>query len=145
MNPTINEDDQYIYKTLKRFKLLDIWNNYNDLINTHGQLVRKVECKHKNRTYVIKEAKEEKLDYKRLLIKLIQYEEQGKQRRMVERYIKAAGFNKENTIENYDFTFHAYRHKTKIMELASLSFMDRNENIIFLGPPGVVKIDASNS
>ena len=124
VNPTINEDDQYIYKTLKRLKLVDIWNNYNDLI---------------------KEAKEEKLDYKRFLIKLIQYEEQGKQRRMVERYIKAAGFNKENTIENYDFTFHAYRHKTKIMELASLSFMDRNENIIFLGPPGVVKIDASNS
>lgn len=118
VNPMINAEDQYIYKTLKKFKLVDIRNNFNDLIE---------------------EAEEEKLDYKGFLIKLIQYEEQGKQSRMVERHIKAAGFDKENTIENYDFAFHSYRHKAKITELATLNFMERNENVILIGPPGVGK------
>ena len=118
VNPTINAEDQYIYNTLKKFKLVDIRNNYSDLIQ---------------------EAQEEKLDYKGFLIKLIQYEDQGKQRRMVERHIKSAGFDRKNTIENYDFAFHSFRHMTKIMELATLSFMERNENIILIGPPGVGK------
>jgi DNA replication protein DnaC len=118
VNPMINADDEYIYNTLKKFKMVDIRNNYNDLI---------------------KEAEEEKLDYKSFLIKLIQYEDQGKQKRMVERNIKAAGFDKENTLGNYDFAFHSYRHMAKIMELASLNFMDLNENVLLIGPPGVGK------
>jgi DNA replication protein DnaC len=58
---------------------------------------------------------------------------------MVERHIKAAGFDAENTIENYDFAFHAYRYMAKIKELASLSFLERKENVILIGPPGVGK------
>lgn len=118
VNPTINTEDQYIYNTLKKFKLVDIRNNYLDLIQ---------------------EAQEEKLGYKSFLIKLIQYEEQGKKKRMVEKHIKSAGFGRHNTIENYDFAFHSYRHMSKVMELASLDFMKRNENIILIGPPGVGK------
>lgn len=118
VNPMINMEDQYICNTLKRFKLVDIRNNYSDLIQ---------------------EAQEEKLDYKAFLIKLIQYEEQGKKKRMVERHIKSAGFDRCNTIENYDFAFHSYRYMAKIMELASLNFMNRNENVILIGPPGVGK------
>lgn len=118
VNPVINEEDQYIYKTLKRFKLVDIRDNYKDLIE---------------------EASEEKLDYRQFLIKLLQYEDKGKKERTLERLIKGAGFKCENTIENYDFAFHSYRHKGKIMELASLDFMERSENIILIGPPGVGK------
>lgn len=114
----ITADDQYIYQTLKKFKLVDIRDNYIDLIE---------------------EARKDKLDYKGFLIKLIQYEEHGKQRRMVERHTKAAGFDSDKTFENYDFAFHSYRYKAKIMELASLEFLNRNENVILIGPPGVGK------
>jgi DNA replication protein DnaC len=118
VNHLINVDDQYIYETLKKFKLVDIRNNFNDLIE---------------------EAKRDNLDYKSFLIKLIQYEEEGKKRRMIERYTKTAGFNKDKTIENYDFAFHNNRYKAKIMELSKLEFINRNENVILIGPPGVGK------
>lgn len=118
VNSTINAQDQYIYKTLKKFKLVDIRNNLNDLIE---------------------EAKKEKLDYKSFLIKLIKYEEQGKQKRMIERHTRTAGFDIDKTIENFDFAFHNYKYKAKVMELASLDFIKQNENVILIGPPGVGK------
>ncbi|MEA4901051.1 IS21-like element helper ATPase IstB [Desulfitobacterium sp.] len=118
VNPTINAEDQYIDRTLKKFKLVDIRNNYNDLIE---------------------EAKRDHLDYKSFLIKLIQYEEHGKIKRMVEKNTKSAGFHRNMTLENYDFAFHNYRYKAKIMELASLNFLTQKENVILIGPPGVGK------
>lgn len=118
VNLELNSNDQYIYAMLKKFKLVDIRESYFDLIN---------------------EAKKDQLDYKQFLLLLLQHEEQGKNRRMVARYIKNARFEKENTFDDYDFSFHNYEHMKKIQELSTLSFLERNENVILIGPPGVGK------
>lgn len=43
------------------------------------------------------------------------------------------------TIEAYDFAFASGAPRAQIQELASLSFIERAENIVFLGPSGVGK------
>lgn len=43
------------------------------------------------------------------------------------------------TLEEYDFAFASGAPKTQIQELASLSFVERAENIVLLGPSGVGK------
>lgn len=43
------------------------------------------------------------------------------------------------TIEDYDFAFASGAPRAQIQELAALSFIERAENVIFLGPSGVGK------
>jgi DNA replication protein DnaC len=43
------------------------------------------------------------------------------------------------TLEEYDFAFASGAPKTQIQELAALSFVERAENIVLLGPSGVGK------
>jgi DNA replication protein DnaC len=118
VNLATDKEDQYIYSMLKKFKLVDIRENYFDLIN---------------------EAKRDNLNYKQFLHLLLQHEEQGKKRRMVARYIKNAHFEKEKTLDEYDFSFHNFQHMKKIQELSTLDFIKRKENVILIGPPGVGK------
>lgn len=46
-------------------------------------------------------------------------------------------FNK--TLRDFDFGFQAGINKEKILDLASLRFLDKKENIVFMGSPGVGK------
>lgn len=115
---TINANDEYIKAMLKKFKLIDIKNEYEDLIN---------------------EAIEKELSYRDFLLSLIKAEELGKLKRRVDRKKKFAGFENVKTLEEYDFSFHNYQHMQKIKELSTLQFMEKKENVIFIGPPGVGK------
>ena len=96
VNPDINTDDKYIRATLAKFKLIDICEQYNGLIET---------------------AIKENLGYKEFLASLLKVEEEGKKLRRTERNIKAACFEGIKTIEEYDFGFHRYQNMQKIKEL----------------------------
>lgn len=117
-NAKINTEDEYITNMLTRFKLIDIKENYQTLIN---------------------QAINENLGYKEFLLQLIRIEEEGKLRRRVDRNIKSACFESLRTIEEYDFSFNGYQHLQKIKDLSTLKFIDNKENIILIGPPGVGK------
>ena len=43
------------------------------------------------------------------------------------------------TLEQFDFTFAVGVSKPQVMELASLAFIERAENLVLLGPSGVGK------
>ena len=43
------------------------------------------------------------------------------------------------TLEQFDFTFATGVSKPQVMELASLAFIERAENVVLLGPSGVGK------
>ena len=45
------------------------------------------------------------------------------------------------TLEQFDFTFAVGVSKPHVMELASLAFIERAENVVLLGPSGVGKTD----
>lgn len=118
MTKAMTYDDNYICEQLKLFKLVDIRENYQR---------------------IIEEAIKEKLGYKDFIIRLIQVEEEGKKRRLTERLTHKAGFDFIKTLDDIRYDFNESINYQKVKELGTLSFMDRNENIIIIGPPGVGK------
>lgn len=53
--------------------------------------------------------------------------------------MKIATIPAVKTIEQYDFSFASGAPRAQIQELAALSFIERAENVVFLGPSGVGK------
>ena len=53
--------------------------------------------------------------------------------------VRMAGFPAVKTLEGYDFGFASSAPKRQIEQLASLAFVQRRENAVFLGPSGVGK------
>ena len=70
---------------------------------------------------------------------LLKTEIEYKDTRAAEGIIKAANFPFRKTLEAYDFSFQPSVSENQIRELANLSFIERNENIIFIGNSGVGK------
>jgi len=54
-------------------------------------------------------------------------------------FARVAGFPAIKTLDQYDFGFATGAPRKQIMELASLAFVERAENVVFLGPSGVGK------
>jgi len=53
--------------------------------------------------------------------------------------MRFAGFPMRKTLDEFDFKFQPSIEKKVIQELATLRFLHNNENVVFLGPPGVGK------
>lgn len=53
--------------------------------------------------------------------------------------IVVSSFPYQKTIKDFDFSYQVSINKEKILDLASLRFMDKKENIIFMGSSGVGK------
>ncbi len=53
--------------------------------------------------------------------------------------VKMAGFPGIKLLDDFDFQFAVGAPKKQIMELASLAFVERRENVVLLGPSGVGK------
>ncbi len=53
--------------------------------------------------------------------------------------VRMAGFPATKTLKDYDFKFATTAPRRQIEQLASLNFVARHENLIFLGPSGVGK------
>ncbi len=66
-------------------------------------------------------------------------EAKAKVNRSVENQIKMAGFPARKTFELYDLGFQPNLDTNIIDDLKTLRFISNNENVIFLGTPGVGK------
>lgn len=85
------------------------------------------------------EAAKQQHSYSDFFENLLQAEINHRQTRTRNTLIKLAGFPAIKTIDEYDFKFAVGAPKKLIQELCSLSFIERNENVILLGPSGVGK------
>ena len=56
-----------------------------------------------------------------------------------EMFARVADFPAIKTLDQYDFNFATGASRKQIMEFASLAFVERAENVVFLGPSGVGK------
>jgi DNA replication protein DnaC len=74
-----------------------------------------------------------------ILDHLMEEEQRAKQNRNIEFKMRLAGFPVRKTLEEFDFTFQPSIDKKVIKDLATLRFLHNNENIVFLGAPGVGK------
>ena len=109
---------EYIEAMMKKFKLVDMREQYRDLIL---------------------EAESSSLSHEDFLMRLLSVEEEGKRGRRRDRLCKDAGFEAEKRLEDIDYSFNPALDRDKITELGRLDFIDAHENVIIIGPPGVGK------
>lgn len=70
---------------------------------------------------------------------LLHEEKLARHQRKQAMYTRMAAFPAVKTFEEYDFTFATGAPQKQLQSLRSLSFIERNENIVLLGPSGVGK------
>jgi DNA replication protein DnaC len=88
---------------------------------------------------VAREAAQEGLDHPRYLLRLAELELIDRERRMVERRIRAARFPAVKALETFDFTAIPTLNKSLVLELARCEYVVARENIIALGNSGTGK------
>ena len=118
MQNAYQDNAQYIEAMMKKFKLVDMREQYRDLIA---------------------EAEATSMGYEEFLVRLLSVEEEGKRGRRTDKLRKEACFEAEKRLEDIDYSFNHSLDKDKITELGQLDFITANENIIIIGPPGVGK------
>lgn len=92
---------------------------------------------------VCEQAAKKKLDYPDFLAQALRTEWAGRNRKGIESRMRQARFPAVKTLEQFDFSFQPSIDRKVVHKLAGLNFVDRAENIIFLGPPGVGKTHLS--
>ena len=85
----------------------------------------------------------EGVDHVRYLARLVELELIDRERRMVERRIKAARFPAVKSLDSFDFTAITKLNKMQVLELARCEWIERRQNIIALGPSGTGKTHIS--
>ena len=85
----------------------------------------------------------EGMDHVRYLARLVELELIDRERRMVERRIKAAKFSTVKSLDSFDFSAIPKLNKMQVLELARCEWIDRRENVIALGPSGTGKTQVS--
>ncbi len=85
----------------------------------------------------------EGVDHVRYLARLVELELIDRERRMVERRIKAAKFPSVKSLDSFDFAAIPKLNKMQVLELARCEWIERRENIIALGLSGTGKTHIS--
>lgn len=85
------------------------------------------------------EARSHELDYLDFLGNLVSDELSRRQSNLLNRRLKLARFPVLKNIEDFDFSFNTAIKKKDILALCNSHFIYKNQNVLFIGPPGVGK------
>ncbi len=85
------------------------------------------------------QAAKRELDYRAFLTEALATEWQGRHQKGLESRLKQARLPWIKTLEQFDFSFQPSIDRKVIRELSGGAFVERAENVILLGPPGVGK------
>ncbi len=111
--------------------------NYNKLLNNLEEL--KLYTMRENlSTYIDMVTKEEKTPID-ALYEMTEKEIMVKKERATIACIKTAGFPFNKTLSDYNFNFQPSVSKSEMEDFATLRFIEKQENILFIGSPGVGK------
>ena len=77
--------------------------------------------------------------YLQVLDTLLEEEVACKEQRRLDAAFKASGLPFIKTLDDFDFTFQPGLDRQQIASLFDLTFLPRQDNVLFLGPPGVGK------
>ncbi|MGA7615159.1 MAG: IS21-like element helper ATPase IstB [Thermoanaerobaculia bacterium] len=84
-------------------------------------------------------AEKESWGHAETLDRLFEEEIVAREERRVRSSLKLAGFPFLKTLDGFDFAFQPSLDRARVLDLASLGFLARKENVLLLGPPGVGK------
>jgi DNA replication protein DnaC len=85
------------------------------------------------------QAAQKQLPYCDFLEQALECEYHARQERNIKVRTQLAGFREVKRLEQFDFKFPTAIDEKKVRELANLRFLERHENVLLLGPPGVGK------
>lgn len=85
------------------------------------------------------ECTRDQADYPRYLLRLCELERIERDRRNMERRIRAARFPQTKSLDTFDFKVIPSLNKALVLELARCEWIERRENCIALGPAGTGK------
>jgi DNA replication protein DnaC len=83
------------------------------------------------------------LTYEAFLRRVLVMEVEGRRLSAQQKRLKAARLPTHKTLEEVDFTFQPSIDERQLWEVADLSFVKTNRNVVLLGPPGVGKTHLS--
>lgn len=89
--------------------------------------------------FYIEQVNKGEKSFSEALIELIEIEKKNNQVRAENACVKTANFPFIKTMDDFDFDFQPGINKLELLELSHLSFIDRKENILFVGTSGVGK------
>ena len=85
---------------------------------------------------VARRSAHEGLDHVEFLSRLVELELIDRERRLVERRIRAAKFPTVKSLDSFEFKAIPSLSKIQVLELARCEWIERRENVIALGPSG---------
>ena len=88
---------------------------------------------------VARQCAHEDLDHVAFLARVVELELIDRERRLIERRIKAAKFPTIKSLDSFQFKAIPSLNKTQVLELARCEWIERRENVIALGPSGTGK------
>jgi len=87
----------------------------------------------------LREARGNGLSHEEFLEMILQDELNVRHQRMIERRTKSADFREQRTLDSFDFSFNPGIDRKQIYNLATGRFIEKAEDILLVGPPGVGK------
>jgi len=117
--------------------------NYQQLLQNLEYLKLKQMTLHLNE--VVDFSVNNQLTFIDTLIKLTNYEIDVREQNMIQSMVKVAAFPHLKEIKDFDFSFQPSINQQQILDFITLRFIEKSENIVFLGPSGVGKTHLSTS
>lgn len=117
--------------------------NYQQLLSNFDQLgLYRIKEYFSNYLEVVND---QSIPFTEALLELTHQELCYKQSKKVERALIKAHFPKVKRMNDFEFGYQPSINKKQMLDLQHLSFLDRQENIIFIGNPGVGKSHLATS
>ncbi|MGE5457238.1 MAG: IS21-like element helper ATPase IstB [Methanococcaceae archaeon] len=91
------------------------------------------------------EAEQNELSYSELLLMILNDELDLRSNRRLKMLLTKARLENDKTLESFDFSFNHTINAAQIRELALCRFIDKGENVFFIGPTGTGKTHLSKA
>ena len=85
------------------------------------------------------EAVDDEHGHQEFLYRLLKDEVERREAKQLEVRVRRANFENQRTLEDFDFHFNPAVPKSKVLDLATCTFVARKESVLLLGPTGVGK------
>jgi DNA replication protein DnaC len=86
-----------------------------------------------------RQAVEDSLAHEEFLLRVLADEVERREGKQLDGRLRRACFEQHKTLEDFDFHFNPHVPKSKVIDLGTCSFIDKRENVLFVGPTGVGK------
>lgn len=87
----------------------------------------------------MRQAVDDNVAHSEFLLRILTDEIERRDAKQLDQRLRRASFEHQKTLEDFDFQFNPNVPKTKLLELATCSFVGRRENLLIVGGTGVGK------